>query len=106
MYSKLWAQCDGNLDMFMQLIAMHSNKLVKYVQSHAYFINTFIINRKEVFTMDKYKLLCIDCGIGRLKTRKTGEVKTGTSYYLVVHKADNCKPMVFKGNRKHFPRVL
>lgn len=47
---QFWAKCDGNLDLFMQLIAMHSNKLVKYVESHAYFINTFIINRKEVFT--------------------------------------------------------
>lgn len=47
---QIWSQCDNNLDLFMQLITMHSNKLVKYVQSHAYFINTFIINRKEVFT--------------------------------------------------------
>lgn len=48
---QMWARCDNNIDMFMQLIAMHSNKLVKYVAKHAYFINTFIINnRKEVFT--------------------------------------------------------
>lgn len=48
---QMWSQCDNNIDMFMQLIAMHSNKLVKYVERHAYFINTFIINnRKEVFT--------------------------------------------------------
>lgn len=47
---QIWAQCDDNIDMFMQLISMHSNKLVKYVEKHAYFINTFIINRKEVFT--------------------------------------------------------
>lgn len=47
---QFWAQCDNNIDMFMQLISMHSNKLVKYVEKHAYFINTFIINRKEVFT--------------------------------------------------------
>lgn len=46
--------------------------------------------------MDKYKLLCIDCGDWSIEDKKTGEIKTGTSYYLVVHKADNCKPMVFK----------
>lgn len=52
--------------------------------------------------MDKYKLLCIDCGEWTIEDKKTGEVKTGTSYYLVVHKSDNCKPMVFKATENTF----
>lgn len=43
-----------NKTMFLQLCAMHSNpSVLKYVQSHAYFINTFIFDtRKEVLTND------------------------------------------------------
>lgn len=52
--------------------------------------------------MDKYKLLCIDCGDWSIEDKKTGEVKTGTSYYVVVHKKDNCKPMVFKATEHTF----
>ena len=52
--------------------------------------------------MDKYKLLCIDCGEWSIEDKKTGEVKTGTSYYVVVHKKDNCKPMVFKATENTF----
>lgn len=52
--------------------------------------------------MDKYKLLCIDCGEWTIEDKKTGEVKTGTSYYVVVHKKDNCKPMVFKATENTF----
>lgn len=52
--------------------------------------------------MDKYKLLCIDCGEWSIEDKKTGEVKTGTSYYVVVHKKDNCKPMVFKSTENTF----
>ena len=52
--------------------------------------------------MDKYKLLCIDCGEWSIEDKKTGELKTGTSYYLVVHKKDNCKPMVFKATENTF----
>lgn len=52
--------------------------------------------------MDKYKLLCIDCGDWSIEDKKTGEVKTGTTYYVVVHKKDNCKPMVFKATENTF----
>lgn len=52
--------------------------------------------------MDKCKLLCIDCGDWSIEDKKTGEKKTGTSYYLVVHKKDNCKPMVFKATENTF----
>lgn len=52
--------------------------------------------------MDKYKLLCIDCGEWTIEDKKTGEVKSGTSYYVVVHKKDNCKPMVFKATENTF----
>ena len=52
--------------------------------------------------MDKYKLLCIDCGEWSIEDKKTGELKTGTSYYLVVQKKDNCKPMVFKATENTF----
>lgn len=45
---QIWSCCDGSLNMFIQLCSMHSNKLVKYVQSHPYFIDKFIINNKEV----------------------------------------------------------
>lgn len=49
---QIWSCSDGSIDLFMQLVSMHSNKLVKYVQSHAYFLNTFLINKKEVKTYD------------------------------------------------------
>lgn len=52
--------------------------------------------------MDKYKLLCIDCGEWAIEDKKIGKVKTGTSYYVVVHKKDNCKPMIFKATENTF----
>lgn len=52
--------------------------------------------------MDKYKLLCIDCGDWTIEDKKTGETKKGTSYYLVVHKHGNCKPIVSKTTTECF----
>lgn len=49
---QIWSCCDGSLNMFIQLCSMHSNKLVKYVQSHSYFIDKFIVNNKEVNVYD------------------------------------------------------
>lgn len=56
--------------------------------------------------MDKYKLLCIDCGDWSIEDKKTGEIKTGTSYYVVVHKKDNCKPMIFKATENTFREAV
>ena len=46
--------------------------------------------------MISYKILCIDLGDWEIVDGKTGEKKTGTSHYIVVHKQDNCKPIVLK----------
>lgn len=51
---QLYYACDSK-DAFIQLLCLHSNKqLIKYVSSHSYFINTFIIQneRKEVINYD------------------------------------------------------
>lgn len=45
---QIWYVSDSK-QMFLQLISMHNNpKVLKYVQSHAYFIQKFIIEEKEV----------------------------------------------------------
>ena len=40
---QIYACSDGDINLFLQLCCMHSSEVIKYVQSHAYFINKFII---------------------------------------------------------------
>lgn len=50
---QLWGCSAGDYDTFLSLCQMYSNdKVLKYVQSHAYFINKFIIERNEVKVND------------------------------------------------------
>lgn len=46
---QIWNCSAGDSDTFLKLLQMYPNdKVLKYVQSHAYFINKFIIERNEV----------------------------------------------------------
>lgn len=40
---QIYSCSDGDINLFLQLCCMHSSDVIKYVQSHAYFINKFII---------------------------------------------------------------
>lgn len=45
---QIWDCSVGDYNTFLNLLQMYSNdKVLKYVQSHAYFINKFILERKE-----------------------------------------------------------
>ena len=50
---QLWNCSAGDMNTFLSLVQMYSNdKVLKYVQSHAYFINKYIIERNEVKVND------------------------------------------------------
>lgn len=44
---QIYACSDGDKNLFLQLCCMHSSEVIKYVQSHAYFIKTFIFEKGE-----------------------------------------------------------
>lgn len=51
---QIWTCSNHDLTIFRQLLSMHSNPLLlKYVQSHAYFIKQFLIDvKREVYQYD------------------------------------------------------
>ena len=51
--NQIWTSSNCNKKTFIQLLSMYSNqKVLKYVQSHAYFINKFIVENSEVKIYD------------------------------------------------------
>lgn len=46
--------------------------------------------------MTEFTYLCNHSGAWAFTDKKTGEAKSGISYYLILVKKDNCKPAVYK----------
>lgn len=53
---EICSMADGNKNMFVQLVQMHSNpKVLKYVQNHAYFIDKYVLSPNKAIAEMEYK---------------------------------------------------